>query len=87
MAYDSAVAQPIRIGGSVSGPSILYYRSADIDSDVIAANYVTDADDLGMAVGDVVHIWDTTTNSGKGSTAWVSAVASTGSTMIFTVIA
>lgn len=63
------------------GPQMWIYSSTDDDNTVIAASYITNAQALGMRVGDLVYIWDSTTP--KGSLAYVSAVASTGSTMVF----
>lgn len=78
--------QPVRMdAGALTGAGqIWYYSSADTDDTVIAAGYVTDAQHLGMKVGDVVFIWDT---AGKLSVAGVTAVSSTGSTMAFAAVA
>lgn len=76
---------PIKIAeGLAGGGALWFYQSADDDATVIAAAYVTDAQNLGMTVGDAVLIWDTATP--KGSLAFVSAVASTGSTMTFAAV-
>ena len=83
MSY-STLTPPVRVWGTIAGASGWYYTSDDDDGTVMGANYVTDAQDLGMKVGDVIHIWED--DAGIGSTAWISAVASTGSTMIFSVI-
>lgn len=52
----SLVAQ--RIG---DGPAIWIYSSVDVDSDVNASNYFDDGNALGMRVGDLVIVYDTTT--------------------------
>lgn len=77
---------PSEIGGTLgSGKRVWFYSSTDDDSTVIAANYITNAAALGMRVGDAVMIWDSTTP--KGSLAFVTVVASTGSTMTFAAVA
>ncbi len=77
---------PVRVWGSVSGASGWYYTQPDDDdATIMAANFISNAQDLGMKVGDVVHIW-TTTGTDIGSTTWVSAVDSSGCTLIFSVI-
>ena len=75
----------VAAGSLGKGGTLWFYASADVDSDVIAAAYITDALNLGMKVGDAVFIWDSTTP--KGSLAFVTAVASTGSTMAFAAVA
>lgn len=72
---------PTRVWGEVGGNSGWYYNSADDDSTVIGANYVTNAQALGMKVGDVVYIYDSATP--KLSVVSVTAVTSSGSTMAF----
>ncbi len=83
MAYDVA-NPPIRVAGGVAGTSIWMYSDADVDSDVIAQDYFTDGLDLGIKVGDFLILFDT---AGKGATAHFTAVASTGTLAVFTVIA
>ena len=61
-----------RIG---DGPAIWIYKSVDVDSDVNASGYIDDGEALGMRVGDMVYVYDTTTP--KGSVHWVSAVSTT----------
>lgn len=85
MSYATTNAPYKLTGGFGSGKTLWMYVSADDDATVIAANYITNAAELGMKVGDPVLIWDTTTP--KGSLAFVSVVASTGSTMTFAAVA
>lgn len=68
-----------------SGKNIWFYSSADDDSTVIAATYITNALALGMKVGDAVMIWDSATP--KLSLAGVTVVAAAGSTMTFAAVA
>lgn len=77
---------PAKIADALAGgPAVWTYKSADTDDTVIAANYITNALDLGMKIGDLVIIADTATP--KTSLAGVTVVASTGSTMTFAAVA
>ncbi len=78
MAYSTS-SPPIRIVGGIDSISLWLYQSADAAATVKAANYITNAKDLGMKVGDPVIILDT--NTPLSTLAIVSAVASTGSTL------
>lgn len=62
-----------QVGG---GANIWLYSSADVDSAVNAADYFSNGDALGMKVGDIVNVIDTTTP--KGSFHFVSAVTAGG---------
>lgn len=62
-----------RIG---DGPAIWIYKDADVVGDVDATDYFSNATDLGMLVGDVVFVYDTTTP--LVTTCWVSAIDSDG---------
>lgn len=85
MAYSTSIP-PSKISNALgSGKALWFYASVDDDSTVIAAGYITNAAALGMKVGDAVLIWDSTTP--KGSLAFVTVVASTGSTMTFAAVA
>jgi hypothetical protein len=78
--------QPYKIaGGFGAGKTLWVYSSADDDSTVIAATYITDSLALGMKVGDAVLIWDTATP--KGSLAFVTVSSAAGSTMTFAAVA
>lgn len=69
----------ISTGTGLSPQLWLYSAGADAVATVRAANYVTNAKDLGMRVGDVFISIDTSTP--LVSLSRVSAVATTGSTM------
>lgn len=71
-----------RIG---DGPAIWIYKSADVDSDVNAASYFSDGVALGMRVGDIVHVVDTTTP--KTSLHGVASVTATAATTAFGAVA
>jgi hypothetical protein len=47
------------------GPRIWTYENSDVDSAINAAGYITDGEDLGMKVGDMVWYYDTTTPGGS----------------------
>ena len=67
------------------GPAVWIYSSADVDSDVNAANYFSDGIALGMAVGDIVLVVDTTTP--KVSFHGVASVSATAATTAFGAVA
>lgn len=72
---------PNKIADALAGgPTLWLYKSADAKATVIAASYITNAVDLGMKVGDLVLISDTTTP--LSSLTIVSAVAAAGSTLV-----
>lgn len=61
MAYSTS-APPIKLVDGIGGSgAVWYYTETGVDSDVDAADYFTNGDDLGMKVGDVVHFFDSTT--------------------------
>ena len=45
---------PVRVAGSMAGPSIWIYTSANADSDVDAVGFFTNGHALGMRVGDIL---------------------------------
>ncbi|MBL4854655.1 MAG: hypothetical protein JKY25_10515 [Robiginitomaculum sp.] len=49
-----------RVGGIAS--SLWGYNSPDAIADILAADYVTDAVDLGLRVGDFVQVYDSVLN-------------------------
>lgn len=80
MAY--VTTNPPRLVSSsidASVPSLWMYSSADAVATVVAANYITNAKDLGMKVNDMIIVVDTATP--KLSSCQVTVVASTGSTL------
>lgn len=75
MAYSTS-NPPAKIAQALTGGSVWLYKSADVDSDTNAADYYSNGDALGMTVGDLVLVIDTTTP--KGSFHFVNAVTSGG---------
>lgn len=76
MAYSTSLPPSVacqRIGG---GPAMWIYSSVDDDATVNGAGYFTNGSALGMRLGDMVYVFDTTTP--KGSLHWVSAVTAGG---------
>lgn len=61
MAYDTAVAVPELVQGTVGGVGTQFwsYRSTDDAATVNSAGYITDGGKRGMRVGDVVTVTDT----------------------------
>lgn len=86
MAY-ATTNPPVFIGGSLTNEkgALWMYKSADVDSDVNAAGYITNAGDLGMKVGDVVLVIDTTTP--KVSYHGVASISSGAATLAFGAVA
>jgi hypothetical protein len=61
MAYSTS-NPPRRVSsGAIGGNSVWHYSSADAKATVVAAGYITNAKELGMKVGDTVHVFDTAT--------------------------
>ena len=61
MGYSTSIPPQLRVpavGGL--GPQIWSYESTDDDATVNGADYFSNGDDLGMAVGDLVIVYDTT---------------------------
>lgn len=68
---------PSKIAEFVDGNgSVWLYKSADDDATVNGTDYFTNGQDLGMEVGDIVLVIDTTTP--KGSFHFVSAIDADG---------
>ena len=78
MAYATS-NQPYRVAGAIAGPSIWIYHDGDVDSDVDAAGYFTDGDDLGMKKGDMLFHFDT---AGVATFFFVSAVTAGGAATV-----
>ena len=86
MAYATTNPPQLRIpsvGGT--GPQVWTYESADDDATVNGAGYITNADDLGMQVGDIVLVYDTATP--KSSVHYVNAISSGAATLAFAAVA
>lgn len=71
-----------RIGG---GMAVFGYSSADAIATVIGAGYITNGESLGMAVGDLVHVYDTATP--MMYTCYVSAVSTTATLAVASAVA
>lgn len=55
MAY--ATSNPPKcMQSSIGGPSVWYYTSTDVHTDVDASDYFSNGDALGMVVGDIVFV-------------------------------
>lgn len=76
MAYSTSNPPRLLVQGVGDGPSIWAYEDGDVVGDVDATDYFTNASDLGMAVGDMVWVYDTTTP--LCTVCWVSAIDSDG---------
>lgn len=62
MAYSTATPPQLLLPSlNDQSPSIWTYTSGDAASVVRVDGYITDADDLGMKVGDIVFVQDTDT--------------------------
>lgn len=79
MAYSTS-NPPALLVGSFNGthPNVWSYKSEDGASDVDAAGYITNAEDLGMRVGDVVFVTDTNASPIITTTHLVSAISAAG---------
>lgn len=58
------------------------YRSTDLVGTVDGTGYFTNGQDLGMTVGDMVKVYDTTSSLNKLTIAFVDTVSSTGVTVV-----
>lgn len=80
MAYDVANPPQKLAGGIGGGLSLWLYNSADARATVEGAGYVSNGDDLGMKVGDLVLV--VVSGTGAGSVHSVSAVTAGGAATI-----
>ena len=78
MAY-ATTNPPVKIAEGITVGSLWYYSSADVDSDVDAADYFSNGDDLGMVVGDFMLVFDT---AGVGSFMVVTVVTAGGAATV-----
>ena len=78
MAYATS-NPPAKMAGIMAGASLWYYTDADVDSDVDAADYFSNGDDLGMKVGDILFHFDT---AGVATFFFVSAVTAGGAATV-----
>lgn len=58
------------------------YRSTDAVGTVDGTGYFTNGQDLGMTLGDLVWVYDTTSSLNKGTVTFVDTVSSTGVTVV-----
>jgi hypothetical protein len=79
MAYDTT-KPPVRMSQGIDSVTFWAYQSADAAATVKAAGYISNAEDIGMKVGDGIVILDTATP--LATLAIVSVVASTGATLV-----
>ena len=78
MAY--ATTNPPRgISIGMAGPTLWYYTDGDTNATVDTADYFSDGDDLGMAVGDPLIHFDT---AGNMTLFYVSAVTAGGAATV-----
>lgn len=86
MAYATSNPPQVMIPSIGDRPALWSYESADDDATVNGAGYISNADDLGMKVGDMVYVFDTATP--KGSMHYVNAVSAAGAaTLAFAAVA
>lgn len=60
MAYSTSNPPQLVTAGVGGAGKVWLYKSADAETAFDDAGYITNAGDLGMATGDVVHVIDTT---------------------------
>lgn len=84
MAY-VATNPPALLAQTLTGGSVWLYKSTDDDGTVNGASYFTNGVTLGMKVGDIVLVIDTTTP--KGSFHFVSSVSGNAATTGFGAVA
>lgn len=61
MAYSNAGLRLVRDAFAGQGPQVWSYRSTDAATAVDADGYISDGQDFGMKVGDIVEVQDTDT--------------------------
>jgi len=76
MAYSVSNPPALMVPSIGDRPQFWAYESADVVGDVDATDYFSNASDLGMKVGDLVWVYDTTTP--LCTVCWVSAIDSDG---------
>lgn len=79
MGYDTAVAVPELVLGTVGGTGVQLwsYRSEDDAATVNSAGYITDGGKRGMRVGDLVQVVDTNASPVNGILMVVNSVSTT----------
>ena len=82
MAYATSNPPKLLVGGMGDGqPSLWVYASTDVHTDVDAADYFSNGDDLGMKVGDLVLVSKTSATIGT-TIHYVSAVTAGGAATV-----
>lgn len=81
MAY-SETNPPLMITQTVAAHRIFYYTSTNAVGAVDATGFFTNGLDLGLGVGDKVIVYQSSTGTPKMTDTHVSAVSSTGATVI-----
>ena len=82
MAYATSNPPRVIAPGGMVGPRIWYYVKNDTDSDVDAADYFSNGDDLGMKLGDILFHHDTSAGTEGMTPMFVSAVTSGGAATV-----
>lgn len=75
MAYATTNPPCLMVPSIGAKPQIWAYRSTDVVGDVDASGYFTNGEALGMKLGDMVWVYDSTTP--LCTVCWVSAVSTT----------
>jgi hypothetical protein len=82
MAYVTTNPPALQSSTLTGSGKVWSYRSTDVfDGTVDGAGYITNAQELGMTVGDSIFVYNTTSSLNKVSHGWVDAVSSTGATL------
>lgn len=71
---------PVKIAEGITVGALWYYSSEDADSDVDAADYFSNGDDLGLKVGDFMFLYET--DAVVGSLMVVSVVTAGGAATV-----
>jgi hypothetical protein len=81
MAYSSTNPPKLLVPGMGEAPSMWAYRSTNLSTDTLAANFFANGGDLGMQVGDIVTVINTTSGV-PYLTGVLSVVASSAATVV-----
>ena len=85
MAYSVSNPPQLLVPAIGARPAIWSYKSADDDGTVNGASYFTNGVTLGMKVGDIVFVYDTTTPKSSGH--YVASVSGAAATTAFLAVA
>lgn len=86
MSY-SAANPPKCIGPEMGGPHLWIYSSTDVHTDVDAADYFANGNDLGMRVGDVVIVVKTSATIGATLHVVITSTAGGAATVSLAILA